>query len=545
MQGLAGKVRPVAMTNKLQPVLDIWSEVLELDVADLAVDTHILLQGGDSLQVSRILSRVRQVLGVDLNVADIAEFATPRKMATCCEYKTIAEEVVAAPPADLVVPGKRWSSSSNNRDQTLLPEFPATGMQQGLWFAEQLSGNSNLYAMAISLHLQGELDQQALAFSVQWLLASTPLLNASFTLKPGARVLTVNYSENLVLTNSCESDASALPMQLVTEASLPVIQAQILDLKQTLFRFELLQLSATHYCLCLCCHHGICDGWSGALLLRKLSYAYGYLLEHQCLPDIAPDLEFQCYALQEAQCLQNTNFTDERLHWWRNTLSGAVDTNPWFWTQSVTDVWPHQLQIVNFELDAELVSSCKQFAARHELSIFTQMLASWLLALQSVSGMPEQVLVIPVADRQPHQETSIGCFTRLLLLRSKASQNPDLLAHAKAVAINFEHAQANWLPFNWLAAALKPALLPDGNPWTSHLFAFQNFPAAPLELHGMSVRVEQIMPNLGQYALKCEVLPTSTAWMLRLEYARELPGSSQLALLFQTFESNLRLLLQH
>src|SRR5690606_17289785 len=74
--------------------------------------------------------------------------------------------------------------------------FPATPMQRGIWFAQQLAGDKALYAGAVLLHFSGVLDPARLQQALQCLYAELPLLRARFRLDVATRRLMVDCPEN-------------------------------------------------------------------------------------------------------------------------------------------------------------------------------------------------------------------------------------------------------------------------------------------------------------------------------------------------------------
>ncbi|NWB50602.1 non-ribosomal peptide synthetase, partial [Pseudomonas gingeri] len=115
---------------------EIWSELLQVE----RVGRHdrFFELGGHSLLAMRLVSQVRQRLGVELSLADI--FAQPELAALA---QVLAQAAGSRQPPIVPV----------SRDQAL----PLSFAQQRLWFLAQLDGGSSSYHIPAGLRLRGSL----------------------------------------------------------------------------------------------------------------------------------------------------------------------------------------------------------------------------------------------------------------------------------------------------------------------------------------------------------------------------------------------------
>ena len=119
----------------------IWAELLGVERVGRGDDFFAL--GGHSLLAVRVISRVRQALGMEAAIGDLfvrpvlADFARGLQTAARAETTAIA-------PADRT------------------DAVPLSFAQQRLWFLEQLGGLGAAYHIPMRLRLRGDLDRGAL-----------------------------------------------------------------------------------------------------------------------------------------------------------------------------------------------------------------------------------------------------------------------------------------------------------------------------------------------------------------------------------------------
>ncbi|HEX6198963.1 MAG TPA: amino acid adenylation domain-containing protein, partial [Thermoanaerobaculia bacterium] len=137
-------------------VARIWGEVLEIEPPGLSTPGADFFDlGGHSLQVTRVLARVRDLLGIELPVRSLFEHSTAGAFARHLEaLRWRAGEpgpppLTAAEPPSPVEPGEP-------------EEAPASFGQERLWLIDRLEG-SRAYHLGRSVALRGVLDAAALA----------------------------------------------------------------------------------------------------------------------------------------------------------------------------------------------------------------------------------------------------------------------------------------------------------------------------------------------------------------------------------------------
>lgn len=542
-QGVVKEPHARDFASCLETVLAIWREVLERTSAEVGADSNFFLCGGDSLDLTRVLVRVRERLGVTLDQREVGTFSTPRRMARCCadagSGRMRAPASLAAAGGNAARPRIRQEQATNGPRSGGSPgSFVCSAGQQALWLAEQLGGGCGLYNTAGAIHFNGALQVPVLARALGSLLLRHEVLRCSLRYEPGMRRLVADVAPPRDVTLEPEPatalvrDAAALRQRLLDLASQPF------DLVHgPLWRFRLLRVAADRWSLLFCLHHAVTDGWSGSVLLRNLAEAYRGLARDAAwrLPQI--DTEFRRWSQRQQSA------SDADIVWWRDYLAGADRLASW--PQTGTACWPFTMAVEADALPSYVHREVHNLARSRQLRPAALFLAALRLAVLELGGIRELCIGMPVNLRDGSaQDAAVGYFVNLLVLRERVDGADEGIAQVLAVQRALDEAlRRRTAPFAELVRQLKPVPLPSGNAWCDVLFAYQNLPHVEPDFGDVQARFEPLTMPRGQHPLKVEVLCGSNGHALRVEYARECLAPGDVRTLVAAFRNQLASLL--
>ncbi|UKE71447.1 non-ribosomal peptide synthase/polyketide synthase [Xanthomonas graminis] len=462
---------------------DLWHELLGVERVG-RYDNFFAL-GGHSLLAVRLISRIRNLLGLELPLATV--FAQPR-LADLAQ----ALDSVAASALPAIVPADRGQP------------LPLSFAQQRLWFLAQLDAQADLaYLMPNGLRLRGRLNRDALRQALDRMVARHATLRTRIGLHQGEPVQIIDAAD--VGFPCSEYDLSTSPD--------PETQAQIhaeqetqtpFDLAHdTLARGQLLRLDEDDHVLLVTLHHLVSDGWSMSLLMHELTKLYAAFALGQ--PDPLPPLPLQ--------------YADIAV-WQRRWISGEVlQRQREFWVEHLHDAptllalptdRPRPAQqdsrgdIATFALDTESTAALKALSERHGTTLFMTVLSAWSVLLARLSGQDQVVIGSPVANRHRSEfEPLIGLFVNTQALRIDLRGNPslaDLLAQVRANALAAQAHQD--LPFEQVIEALNPERSLAHHPVFQVMFSWQNAASADLSLSGIRLQPLQSQGHNAKFDLE-------------------------------------------
>ncbi|MCY7963821.1 non-ribosomal peptide synthetase DhbF [Bacillus inaquosorum] len=461
-------------TPQEEILCDLFAEVLGL--ARVGIDDSFFELGGHSLLAARLMSRIREVMGVELGIA-----------------KLFDEPTVAGLAAHL----DQAQSARPALQRTERPErIPLSFAQRRLWFLHCLEGPSPTYNIPVAIRLSGELDQGVLQAALYDLVCRHESLRTIFPESQGT-----SYQHIL----DADQARPYLHVTEITEKELSERFAEAVrysfDLAaEPAFRAELFVIGPDEYVLLLLVHHIVGDGWSLTPLNRDLGAAY----EARChgkAPEWAPlAVQYADYALWQQELLGSGDDPNSliagQLAFWKETLKNLPDQLELPTDYSRPAEPSHDGDTIHFRIEPELHKRLQQLARANRVSLF-MVLQSGLAALLTRLGAGTDIPIgSPIAGRNDDALGDlVGLFINTLVLRTDTSGDPsfrELLDRVREV--NLAAYENQDLPFERLVEVLNPARSRATHPLFQIMLAFQNTPDAELHLPDMesSLRIHSV-----------------------------------------------------
>ncbi|MET9518323.1 amino acid adenylation domain-containing protein [Streptomyces sp. NPDC002994] len=441
----ASVVRP-PRTPREQLLCELFAEVLGL--RQVGMDSDFFEAGGHSLLAIRLASRIRAVLGVDLNLNVLFEAPTVARLAARLDGADRQER-----PALTV--------------QEQPDPAPLSFAQQRLWFLHRALGPSATYNISLVHRLAGELDRGALERALGDVVGRHESLRTVFPDvggEPFNRIIDASAARPSLPVTEVE-DEESLQSRLREAARYP------LDLAiEPPLRADLFVLGPAEHVLAIVVHHIAADGWSMAPLTRDLATAYAARCQGR-EPTWEPlPARYTDYTLWQRRLLGEPSDPDgllnRQLAYWTSALADLPAELPLPYDRSRPAVASYRGARVPLRIDAELHAALTELARRSGASLF-MVLHAGLAALLTKLGAGTDVPVGSVIAGRTDQalDDLVGFFVNTLVLRTDTSGDPaftELLARVRSTALAaYAHQEA---PFERLVERLNPTRSPARHP---------------------------------------------------------------------------------
>lgn len=469
-----------------------------LGVERVGIDDDFFALGGHSLLAARFVSRVRDVLGRDLQVRTVFEKPTVAELSDHLRDSGAVGRLELLPRPD---------------------RLPLSFAQSRLWFLEQLEGGGR-YLIPMLLRLRGKPDAALLEAALRVLVERHDILRTTYVTRDGEPTQVVQGAEAFVLARRTLAPADL-------HGHLASLCSHRFDLSRDLpIRAELVATGPDDHTLAIVVHHIAFDGWSVGVFLGELGATYNALRQGTMprLPALA--LSYADYAVwQRALSASADSPLAKDEAYWREALSGSP---PQLGLPTDRPRQPRRARRAGWHrarLSLEQRAGLGELAKAHGASLFMVLQAGLSLVLSRWTGQEDIALGTPVANRTHREfEALVGFFVNTLVMRTRLHGNPtvaELLRRVRETALGaFSHQD---LPFDRLVEILQPDRALGATPLFQVMLALQNTPeAGPITLDGLTCEV--IPPRLEQAKFDLSFLFEETADGLSLvvEYDADL-----------------------
>jgi len=342
-------------TETEQRLAEIWTGILKL-ATPVSVTANFFELGGHSLLATRVVSAVSQAFHKSLPVRTLFEHTTVQSLAAFLDAQTESGPVLI-----------RKSRKS----------YPATAMQQGMYFHAQLDRGA--YVTQLSPIFLGAIDAAEFKTSWQRVIDRHDILRTAFLeAEEGLQQVVVPQAD--VVFHSEDLSALSREQQAAhVDAYRPAQQSEGFDFSEAaLHRVALFRLGATRTQLVWTYHNIILDAQSAVLVLREVFEVED---RQSCLSTADPEKQ------DRQDCLSSTNYLqwlasrdhDAAKQFWRRTLSDlSVPTRVILGRGDAADRAVRHFDLV---LSSEETSALEAFARSNgtTLEAALQLAWAWLL----------------------------------------------------------------------------------------------------------------------------------------------------------------------
>ncbi|HKH46874.1 MAG TPA: amino acid adenylation domain-containing protein [Thermoanaerobaculia bacterium] len=463
-------------------IAGIWAQVLELDRVGLRDDFFAL--GGHSLLATQVISRLRDLLQVEVPFRTLFEHPTVAELARMIQEERRPSTL---PPLD---PGGFRATGENP---------PLSFAQQRLWFLDQLAPGSPAYNIPLAERLRGELSAELLARVFAEIVRRHEGVRTTFAAREGQPVQViapadapplpvVDLSGLVDREGRADREAEALRIA-VEEAYRPFDLAT-----GPLLRLGLVRLGELDHLLLITMHHIVSDGWSVGVLLREVGVLYAAFSQGR--PSPLPELPVQSadFAVWQRSWFQG-EVLERQLAYWKRQLDGAPQVLELPTDRPRPAVQTYRGGARRAALTAARADAVRDLCRREGMTPFMVLLAALAVLLGRHAGQEDVLVGSPIAGRTRREiEDLIGLFVNTLVLRSRMEGSDregnginsfrELLASVRSTALDaYTHQD---LPFERLVEELVPERDLSRTALIQVLFVFQNTPGTDLAIPGVA-----------------------------------------------------------
>ncbi|MFD7507646.1 amino acid adenylation domain-containing protein, partial [Streptomyces sp. NPDC059850] len=354
--------------------------------------------------------------------------------------------------------------------QDILPLSP---MQEGMLFHRLYDQEApDVYAVQLTVDLEGELSLPALRAAAKALLARHPGLRAAFRHEGLSRpVQLIPKSVELPWYEHDLSDRPEAERETHLAELLEADRYEPFDLMTPpLVRFRYIRLAAERHVFVMSHHHLLFDGWSQPIVLRDLVALYGTGGDASALPAVrSPRTHLEWLSRRDRAADRAA---------WAEVMEGFDE--PSLLAPPVAKAVPALPEQLELALDADATSSLTRRARSLGVTTSSVVQTAWALVLAQFTGRDDVVFGATVSGRPADVagvEAMVGLFINTLPVRIRLRPAETLADLVTRV----QREQAGLLAHHHydLASIKQLCGLHADTPLFDSLLVYENYPSAP------------------------------------------------------------------
>ncbi|MET7394187.1 amino acid adenylation domain-containing protein [Dactylosporangium sp. NPDC005572] len=513
-----------ALTPTEELVAGVWQDVL--GAPRVSPEDNFFNLGGHSLMATQVVSRIRRVFDCEIALRTLFELQTVRQLAA-----HIDGMARGAAPAEPVVALPRTGP------------LPSSYGQERLWILDQLEGDTGAYNSATVVRLRGPLDTDALAATLDELVARHEVLRTRLVMRDGV-VSQVVEDIAAVTMPLAHVDLGGEPDETVERRWQQCVQdaaGKRFDLDRApLEQATLIRIRDEDHVFVLTVHHVVADGWGLQVLVRDFAALY----QARCLNTASPlpplDVQYADWSAWQRARVEQGDYQSQ-LDFWCATLADPAPLLEFPAQRPRPATMSSQGLTIRRVIGSDLVNDVRRIGRAHNATLFMTLLAAFNTQLHRYSGARDITVATPVSTRSVETENIVGFFVNTIVFRNQLSGDEPFTALLDRVRATTLSAYANQdVPFDRVVDALQPSRDLSRSPLFQVMFVLHNAPYSEIDLGDLKLERLHAPAGTAKFDLSFDLAEEKNGLHATLELNADLFDAETGEQLLDHFEALLR-----
>ncbi|NOQ28124.1 MAG: amino acid adenylation domain-containing protein, partial [Bacteroidales bacterium] len=370
-----------------EKLLEIWSEVLNIEKEEISVNANFFSIGGHSLKATVLTSKIHKEIGVEFPLREVFLHSTIKSQASQIA-KSTKKEFVSIP---------KTKEQSN---------YPLSSAQKRLYLLQQFDLTSTAYNMPYIISLGKEADKAKIEEVFKQLINRHESFRTSIIVVDGEPVQHISKDVEF------ELEEISIETREIENTRNKFIKSFDLS-KAPFLRVAIVEIKGEDSLLLIDMHHIISDGTSHTILEKEFQTLFSG-------EELAPlPLQYRDYS-QWQNSKEQQELIKYQEQYWLNKFEGEkpVLNLPSDYVRPLMQ--SHDGATVSFVLNKEDTEGIKSFTKANDLTLYMSLLSVFSILLSKLSGQDDIVVGSPIAGRNHADlENIVGMFINTLSISNK------------------------------------------------------------------------------------------------------------------------------
>ncbi len=472
-------------------LVDLWSEVLGRDKAEISVADSFFELGGHSLSAVILIERLKKEFNQDIQLLDFIQKSSIRDTATCI-VDSKQEDYIKILPAE-------------PKDY-----YPLSSAQKRFYLLQSIEPDSTAHNMPIVVEIEGEVHRDKLEDTFIKMIQRHEVLRTAFEVvgqSPMQKVLQdFNFSMKYYEETKEGSD------KMVSDFVKPFA----LDCAP-LIRACLIKIEAKKYIFCIDMHHIVSDGVSTEIFINEFSQIYSNKNLEPLKVNYKDYVEWQ-------QSIEYKNRIKNQEEYWYKKFQGDLPAINLPYDFIRPGKQSFEGASLNFDIDSHSTNGLKELALSENATLFVVLLSIYEVFIYKITNQDDIVVGTATAGRNHTDLQNImGNFVNILALRNRINSHMSFREFLGLVKKeSFEAFQNQDYQFDELVDLLSVKRDSSRNPIFDIMFILHNMKRGEAENSEFDIKAYNFIHKKAQVDLKLQGTEDNDSLKMEFEYCTRL-----------------------
>jgi amino acid adenylation domain-containing protein len=451
----------IAPGNKTEECLvEIWSDVLEIEKEKIGIDDNFFELGGHSLKAAMVMGRIHKTFDVEISFLALFESPTVRGISRCME-KALKGAHQPIPPVE----EKEY--------------YPLAVSQKRFYVFQTLRPDDTSYNITETMLLEGEMPGEKIEAVFRQMFLRHECLRTSFHMVQGEPVQRFHREvEFAVKFYDLEKVKEVDHIKIVRDF------VRAFDLTRApLSRVALIKIAPDKHFLTFDIHHIIADGTSMGIFIRDFLLLYN----RESLPPLK--IRFRDFVEWQRQRRASNRAKSREIPGMKE-LEDELLNLPTDYPRS--SVQTSEGSMLREDTGKQETAALHDFCLHQGATLYMVLLAAFNIMLSKLSGQENIAVGSPIAGRvHVDLDNLMGLFLHTICLRNRVPDDERFLDFLKKVKQRAIHAYENQdYQYHELVEKIKTTRDTGRNPLFDVMLVLQNMEMPGIELDGLTITLE-------------------------------------------------------